>query len=121
MKALTEALDERAIKDIAAFYSAQQPSPPDVRRPLSLSGWTERCDRCHGARGNSIEPLIPALAAQRADWLERVLDAYRKGERKSGAMSAMSAQLSDGDIRALAAHYSRQSARPVVYVLVPGK
>lgn len=121
MNVLAEALDERAIKDIAAFYSAQQPRQPDVRRPLSLSGWTERCDRCHGANGNSIEPLIPALAAQRAEWLERVLDAYRKGERKSGAMSAMSAQLSDADIRALAAHYSRQTARPVVYVLVPGK
>jgi cytochrome c553 len=49
-----------------------------------------------------------------------VLEAYRKGARKSAAMSAMSASLSDADVKALAAHYSRQSARPVVYVLVPG-
>jgi cytochrome c553 len=121
MKALAAALDERAIKDIAAFYAAQQPKPPNVRKPLSLADWTERCDRCHGANGNSIEPLVPALAAQRADWLEQALEAYRAGTRKSSAMSAMSALLSESDIKALAAHYSRQSARPVVYVLVPGR
>ena len=121
MKAPAAALDERTVKDLAAFYAAQEPQAPEVRKPLSLAEWTARCDRCHGPNGNSIEPLMPALAAQRADWLESVLDAYRKGARKSTAMSAMSASLSDADVKALAAHYSRQTARPVVYVFVPGK
>ena len=121
MKAPAAALDERAVKDLAAFYAAQEPQAPDVRKPLTLGEWTQRCDRCHGPNGNSIEPLMPALAAQRTDWLESVLDAYRKGARKSSAMSAMSASLSDADVKALAAHYSRQTARPVVYVLIPGK
>ena len=120
MKGPAAALDERAIKDVAAFYAAQAPQAPEVRRPLTLAEWTDRCDRCHGANGNSIEPLIPALAGQRADWLEPVLDAYRKGERKSTAMAAMSALLTESDVRTLAAHYSRQTARPVVYVVVPG-
>jgi cytochrome c553 len=121
MKAPAAALDERAVKDLAAFYAGLEPQAPEVRKPLTLAEWTQRCDRCHGPNGNSIEPLMPALAAQRADWLEAVLDAYRKGARKSTAMSAMSASLSDADVKALAAHYSRQPARPVVYVLVPGK
>jgi cytochrome c553 len=121
MKAPAAALNERAVKDVAAFYAAQQPRAPEVRKPLTLAEWTQRCDRCHGANGNSIEPLVPALAAQRADWLEAVLEAYRKGARQSTAMSAMSAALGEADIRALAAHYSRQPARPVVYVLVPGR
>lgn len=121
MKAPAAALDERAVQDLAAFYAAQEPQAPDVRKPLSLAEWAQRCDRCHGPNGNSIEPLMPALAAQRADWLESVLDAYRKGARRSTAMSAMSASLSDADVKALAAHYSRQTPRPVVYVLVPGK
>jgi len=120
MKAPAAALDERAIRDVAAFYAAQTPQPPNVRKPLSLGELASRCDRCHGANGNSVEPLIPALAAQRAEWLERTLEAYRKGERKSAAMAAMSALLSETDVKALAAHYSRQTARPVVYVLVPG-
>lgn len=120
MKAPAAALDERAINDVAAFFAAQPPQPPEVRRPLALSEWTARCDRCHGANGNSAEPHVPALAAQRADWLAQSLDAYRKGERKSTAMAAMSALLTEADVKALAAHYARQSARPVVYVLVPG-
>ena len=121
MKAPAAALDERTVKDMAAFYAAQEPQAPEVRKPLSLGGWIERCDRCHGANGNSIDPLMPALAAQRADWLESALEAYRKGARRSSAMSAMSASLTEADVKALAAHYSRQAARPVVYVLVPGR
>lgn len=120
MKAPAGALEAQSVKDVAAFFAAQTPQPPNVRKPLSLADWAARCDRCHGANGNSIEPQIPALAAQRADWLEVALDAYRKGERKSTAMAAMSAQLTEEDVKALAAHYARQTARPVVYVLVPG-
>ena len=120
MKGPAGALDEANMRNIAAFFAAQSPQPPEVKKPLSLAEWTSRCDRCHGPNGNSIEPLIPALAAQRADWLERALEAYRKGERKSTAMAAMSALLGESDVKALAAHYARQSARPAVYVLVPG-
>lgn len=120
MKGPAGALDVRATKDVAAFFAAQAPQAPNVRKPLTLADWVARCDRCHGLNGNSVEPQIPALAAQRADWLELVLDAYRKGERKSSAMAAMSAQLTESDVKALAAHYARQTARPVVYVLVPG-
>ncbi len=121
MKGPAAALDERGLKDMAAFYAAQAPQQPNVRAPLTLAQWAERCDRCHGPNGNSIEPAIPALASQRSDWLEAALEAYRKGVRKSVAMSAMSASLSEADVKALAAHYSRQAARPVVYVLVPTK
>jgi cytochrome c553 len=113
------ALDERTMKDIAAFYAAQQPQPLNVRRPLTTAEWTERCDRCHGPNGNSIDPLMPRLAAQRADWLEQVLHAYRTGARKSTAMAAMSALMSETDVKDLAAHYARQSARAVSYVVLP--
>lgn len=121
MKAPAAALDEKAMKDLAAYYAAQQPQPLKLRRPLTLAEWTERCDRCHGVNGNSTDPLIPALAAQRADWLEQVLNAYRAGARKSTAMTAMSALLSEADVKELAAHYSRQTPRAIVYVPVPPK
>lgn len=120
MKAPVAALDAQAVKDLAAFFASQTPQAPTVRKPLTVADWAARCDRCHGVNGNSIEPQIPALAAQRADWLELTLEAYRKGERKSSAMAAMSAQLTEQDVKALAAHYARQTSRPVVYVLVPG-
>jgi cytochrome c553 len=119
MKGPAAALDERAMRDIAAYYAAQQPQPLNVRRPLTTAEWAERCDRCHGPNGNSTDPLMPRLAAQRADWLEQILQAYRTGARKSTAMAAMSAQMSEGDVRELSAHYARQSARAVTYLVLP--
>jgi cytochrome c553 len=62
---------------------------------------------------------MPRLAAQRADWLEQVLQDYRTGARKSTAMAAMSALMSEDDVKALSAHYARQTARAVTYVVVP--
>ena len=76
---------------------------------------------CHGVDGNSTDPRSPALAAQRADYLERVMRLYLKGERKSNAMAAMLDGVSDADIDALAAHYARQKARAVVYISLPPK
>ncbi|TSA41705.1 MAG: hypothetical protein D4R58_01030 [Betaproteobacteria bacterium] len=121
MKGLAAALDDRVVKDLAAYYAARQPQPPKVRKPMSTSEWAERCDRCHGINGNSTDPRSPMLAAQRADYLENVLHAYRKGERKSPEMAAMSEVLTEADVDNLASHYSRQRARAVVYVTLPSK
>ena len=121
MKAIVGALDDRAIRNIAAFYAAQQPQAPKVRKPLSLAELSERCDRCHGINGNSIDPLVPAIAAQRADWLEQVLNTYHTGSRKSTAMAAMTSVLSEAEIKELAVHYARQTARAVTFVPLPTK
>jgi cytochrome c553 len=85
MKALAATLDDSAMKNLSAFYAAQQPQPPKVSKPVSLAEWAQRCDRCHGVNGNSTDPRLPALAAQRADYLQKVLNAYRTGARKSPA------------------------------------
>jgi cytochrome c553 len=121
MKGLAASLDDRAIRDLAAFYAGQQPQPPKVRKPLTTAEWAERCDRCHGVNGNSTDPRSPALAAQRVEYLVRVLHAYRTGARKSPAMAAMSEVLTEVDVENLAAHYAGQKARAVVYVTLPSK
>jgi cytochrome c553 len=121
MKGLAASLDEAAAKNLAAFYANQQPQPTNVRKPLTTAEWAQRCDRCHGVDGNSTDPRLPALAAQRVDYLERVLHAYRTGERKSPQMAAMSEALTEADVENLAAYYARQKARAVVYVMLPGK
>ena len=118
MKNAVAALSEDTMKNLAAFYAVQQPQAPKVARPLSTADWVERCDRCHGVNGNSTDPRTPALAAQRADYLQKVLRAYQSGARKDSVMAAMSSTLSDGDIEALAAYYSRQRARAFVYVTI---
>ena len=121
MKALASSLDESAVKNLAGFYATQQPQQPKVNRPLTTAEWVQRCDRCHGVDGNSTDPRIPALAGQRADYLEKVLQAYRAGERKSSQMSAMSGVLTAADVENLAAFYARQKPRSVVYVVLPAK
>ena len=121
MKGLVAALDDGAIRDLAAFYATQAPQAPKVRKPLTTTERTQRCDRCHGINGNSTDPLSPALAGQRADYLEKVLLDYRKRVRKSPAMAAMSDGLTEADIENLAAHYARQNARAVVFVIPPAR
>lgn len=121
MKGLAASLDEAAAKNLAAFYANQQPQPTNVRKPLTTAEWAQRCDRCHGVDGNSTDPRLPALAAQRGDYLQKVLNAYRTGERKSPQMAAMSDVLTEADVENLAAYYSRQKARSVVYIFLPAK
>ena len=120
MKGLAASLDDGAIKNVAAFYAGQEPKPPNVRKPLTAEEWAQKCDRCHGINGNSVDPRLPALAAQRVDYLEKVLKAYRTGARKSPQMAAMT-DLTDQDIASVAAHYARQKARAVVFVMLPSK
>ena len=121
MKGLAASLDDSAVKNVAAFYASQEPKQPNVRKPLTAEEWAQRCDRCHGVNGNSVDPRLPALAAQRLDYLEKVLQDYRTGARKSPQMAAMSDVLTDQDITNVAAYYARQKARGVVFVMLPSK
>lgn len=120
MKGIAASIDDAAARNVAAYYAALQPQVSQ-RKPLTTAEWAQRCDRCHGTNGNSTDPRLPALAAQRVDYLAKVLDAYRKGERQSKQMAAMSAVLTESDVENLAAYYGRQPARAVLYVVVPPK
>jgi len=121
MKGPAASTSDAVAKDLAAYYSSLQPQPPKLSKTVNMAEWAQRCDRCHGINGNSTDPRMPALAAQRVEYLEMVLDAYRTGARRSQAMAAMSNVLTAENIRDLAAHYSRQKARAVVYVVLPAK
>jgi len=121
MKAPAAAVDDNTVKNLAAYYASQQPKQPPVKKTLTTAELAQRCDRCHGVNGNSTDPRSPALAAQRADYLEQAMRAYQKGGRKSKAMTAMLDALSDAEIERLAAHYASQRARSVVYVILPPK
>lgn len=121
MKGPATAVGDGALTDLGAYYASLPPQAPKVVKTLDTGAWAERCDRCHGVNGNSTDPRVPALAAQRADYLERILNAYRTGARRSAAMSAMSKVLTEAEVAMLAAHYSQQKARAVVYVHLPAR
>jgi len=119
MKGPAASTSDAVAKDLAAYYASLEPQQPRISKTLTTADWAQRCDRCHGINGNSTDPRLPALAAQRLDYLEMVLDAYRTGARKSPAMAAMSTVLTEASVKDIAAYYSRQKARAVVYVVLP--
>lgn len=119
MKGLAAALDDRVMKNMAAFYAIQPPQPLNVSRPLTTAEWVQKCDRCHGVNGNSVDPFLPAIAGQRVEYLEKALRDYRARVHQSSAMAAMSDALTETDIDNLAVYYARQKARAVVFVPVP--
>jgi cytochrome c553 len=119
MKEMVSALDDAGRKNLAAFFANQQPSAPNVRKPLTVAEWSQRCNRCHGINGNSTDPHIPALASQRRDYLVKALKEYRNRTRRNNEMHAMADSLGESDIENLAAFYSRQKERPVLYIVLP--
>jgi cytochrome c553 len=75
---------------------------------------------CHGPGGNSLVPTFPRLAGQGADFLYWQLVEYKRGHVPDSPMSEQVANLSDEDMRNLAAFFSAQkpqaprNARPAL-------
>ncbi|MEA3411250.1 MAG: c-type cytochrome [Pseudomonadota bacterium] len=108
MTSVVGALDKSEIANLAIFYTAQTPTATEVAKPLTAAEWAERCDRCHGPDGYSKDPSIPRLAGQHAEYLSTSLHAYQNEERKSSAMHAMSSPMSEWEIEAVSAYYSKK-------------
>lgn len=64
------------------------------------------CARCHGAREGPRSRLVPILHGQPAEMIETALRAYAAGERDSGVMQTVAADLPDGALRGLASYYA---------------
>ena len=116
-----KAISDDELRALAVYYAGLDPKPLGALRPLGPDEWAEKCDRCHGVNGNSVRPEVPALAAQREDYLRESIKSYRSGVRTSPEMAAMSSILTDDDIAGLAAHYARQKGRAVIFIPVPEK
>lgn len=69
------------------------------------------CATCHGADGNSINPVWPSLAGQNQNYLSKQMTDFRDGNRKDVTMSPMAAALTDQDIADLAAYYTSLSSK----------
>ena len=66
------------------------------------------CQACHGPKGISVSPEFPNLAGQNEDYLVASLHHYQNGKRKNPIMVGQVANLSERDIRDLAAYFSEQ-------------
>ncbi|MFO7582407.1 c-type cytochrome [Guyparkeria sp.] len=71
----------------------------------------QACAACHGDNGNSNNPAFPSIAGQPAGYLATQLRAYRDGTRENAIMSGQAANLSDEQIRDIAAYYAAQERK----------
>jgi cytochrome c553 len=80
---------------------------------------TQVCAACHAADGNSAIPVNPSLASQHPEYTYKQLMNFKSqggkpAERNNGVMAGMVANLSDDDMKNLAAYFASQKAKPGV-------
>jgi cytochrome c553 len=77
----------------------------DVEQGKAKSGM---CVACHGADGNSTNPVWPKLAGQHEQYIARQLSLFKNGTRKATVMAGMAAGLSSEDMNNLGAYFASQ-------------
>lgn len=123
---LVEEMQPQDMADLAKYY-ASLPKPPaqeigltqaefDVADKLNWLGDPKRlvqpCSACHGNKGEGVFPDYPLISGQTEGYLRDQLLLYRSGERHSDIYSRMrllSAELTDGEIDALAKYFAAMS------------
>ncbi|PKM12057.1 MAG: cytochrome c4 [Gammaproteobacteria bacterium HGW-Gammaproteobacteria-3] len=105
MGAIAAGLNDEDIDNLAAYYASQKPKSAGGDQKLAQQG-AAKFNMCMGCHGSSAEGrgVFPRLAGQQPDYIVKQLKDFKAGTRKGGPMSAMAANLSDDDIKALAAY-----------------
>jgi len=70
------------------------------------------CVACHGAGGNSGTPANPKLAQQHPDYIVKQLQEFKSGKRQNPIMQGFAAQLTDADMKNIAAYVGSQKGKP---------
>lgn len=68
------------------------------------------CGACHGADGNSVNPVWPSLAGQHPTYIVTQLQAFKNGSRSEPLMLGQVMSLSDEDMRNLAVYFASMPA-----------
>lgn len=98
---------------VAVF--AAQAHAQDAAKAQNIAN--QVCAACHAADGNSIAPANPKIAGQFPEYLHKQLADFKpqggkKPARESPIMMGMVANLSDADMKGLAAFYAGQKLKP---------
>ena len=63
------------------------------------------CTACHGAEGNSANPMWPNIAGQHASYIKAQLHAFKAGKRQDPLMAPQAMMLSDEDVMNVAVYF----------------
>ncbi len=106
-KTLIIALASLAITTSASVFAAG-----DAAKGKTL---TATCVACHGADGNSVNPIWPKIAGQGEEYIIKQLTDFRSGARVDSTMTPMAKAIqSDDDIPHIAAYFASQKQKPGV-------
>src|SRR4249920_1187616 len=99
----------------AALLSGAAFAQQGAGKAQSIAG--QVCAACHAADGNSVAPANPKIAGQFVEYLNKQLRDFKAQggktpARQSAVMNGMVANLSDADMKSLAAYYAGQSLKP---------
>jgi cytochrome c553 len=102
MKALAAKLSDTDIANIAAYFAGLKPESAGGDAALAKTGAEKyaMCAGCHGAKGEG-NGIFPRLAGQQPAYLFTQLKNFKSGARQGGPMAAMTANLSEADMKAL--------------------
>jgi len=94
---------------------AQKDAKADLAKAPSVA--KQVCAACHADDGNSTAPANPKIAGQFPEYLHKQLSDFKplpgkKAARENPVMNAMVANLSDADMKNLAAYYAGQKLKP---------
>ena len=100
---------------VAVALSAVPAAAQDAAKAQSIAN--QVCAACHAADGNSTAAANPKIAGQIAEYLHKQLVDYKpqqgkKPARESPIMMGMVANLSEADMKGLAAYYAGQKLKP---------
>jgi cytochrome c553 len=97
MQGMAANLNREDMDNLAAYYSAQPAAKAGGNQELAKEG-EKKSAICMGGQ-------VPRLAGQHPDYLDAQLKNFKSGERKSGPMQAVAGNLSEEDMKALAAFF----------------
>jgi cytochrome c553 len=106
-----------AAASIAASAAFAQQTQSGTAPPAKV----EVCAACHGADGNSTNPLYPILAQQTARYIYLELKDFKEGRRKDPLMSPVAATLTQSEMLALGDYFSKQKQTPNGFKADPAK
>ncbi|MDX1594228.1 MAG: c-type cytochrome [Gammaproteobacteria bacterium] len=72
----------------------------------------DTCVSCHGADGNSVNPIWPKLAGQGAPYLAKQLHDFKAGRRSDPLMSGMAMAVPDAAVDEVAEYFASQEVTP---------
>ncbi len=103
MSVVAKSLTDEQIADLAAWYASQHATATVT---ADASGAPTACVSCHGVDGIGLMDGVPNLAGETNIYIDTQLHAFRTGKRSHEIMSAVAAEMTDGEIRAVADWYA---------------